>query len=225
MIEFKDVTKKFPDGTVAVNQANFIIDNGEFVFFIGPSGAGKTTIFRLLIRDYLPTSGDIFVDNHRLEDLRATEVTQLRRKIGVVFQDLKLINEKSVFENVALSLEVLGKNKKEILLEVEEKLRLVDMWEHRDYMPIQLSGGEAQRVVIARAIVGHPAYLLADEPTGDVDRANGWAIMKILDTINKQGTTVIVATHDAEIVNAKERRVIKIDDGHILLDKKGKYHD
>ncbi len=223
MIEFKDVSKKFSDGTIAVNDVSFTISDGEFVFLVGPSGAGKTTIFRLLIREYTPYSGEIVIDEHTLSKIDGGKVVQLRRKVGVVFQDLKLITERDVFENVALSLEVLGKNQQEIQTEVEEKLKLVDMWEHRSYFPVQLSGGEAQRVAIARAVAGSPKYLLADEPTGNVDEANAWGIIKILDKINKAGTTVLVATHDRELVNSVERRVLRLEDGHLISDKMGKY--
>jgi len=223
MIKFSDVTKKFSDNTIAINGVSFSIDDNEFAFLVGPSGAGKTTLLRLLIRDYLPTNGSITIDEHDLVKISGNKVIELRRKIGVVFQDLKLIQERNVFENVALSLEVLGKNKQEIAKEVEEKLKLVGLWEHRLFFPVQLSGGEAQRVAIARAIAGSPKYLLADEPTGNVDEANAWSIMKILDTINKSGTTIIMATHNSDLVNSVQRRVIRIEEGHLVSDRKGKY--
>lgn len=223
MIKFNNVTKKYPDGTVAINCLTLEIADGDFVFFVGPSGAGKTTILRLIIKDFLPSSGEIFVDEHEISKISGNKTTQLRRKVGVVFQDLKLIMERNVYENVALSLEVLGKNKKEIDEEVKDKLSMVGLWEQRLMFPIQLSGGEAQRVAIARAIAGSPKYLLADEPTGNVDEANAWSILKILDRINKSGTTVVMATHNSDLVNSAGRRVVRIEDGHLVSDKKGKY--
>lgn len=222
MIEFKNATKKFPDGTLAVNDVSFVVTDGEFTFLVGPSGAGKTTVFRLLIRDFPPTSGEVVIEGSSLGKLKGSGIVQMRRKIGVVFQDLKLIAEKNVWENVSLSLEVLGKKRKDIDQEVAEKLRLVGMWDHRFHFPAQLSGGEAQRVALARAVAGAPKFLLADEPTGNVDEANTWAIMKILDKINKTGTTVIVATHDRDIVSASQRRVIYLEDGHLISDHKEK---
>lgn len=223
MIKFEGVSKKFLDGTIAVSDFNLEIGDGEFVFLVGPSGAGKTTLFRLLIRDYPPSSGKIFVDGQDIALMRGSKLVDLRRKIGVVFQDLKLISERTVFENVALSLEVLGKNRKEIALSVEEKLKLVGLWEHRDFFPVQLSGGEAQRAAIARAICGQSKYLLADEPTGNVDEANAWAILKILDKIGKSGTTVLMATHNSELVNSAQKRVVRIENGHLISDRKGRY--
>lgn len=223
MIKFENVIKKFPDGTVAVNNINFEISDGEFAFLVGPSGSGKTTILRLLIRDLPATCGKITVDEHVLEKISSGKITQLRRKIGCVFQDLKLLFDRSVFENVALSLWVLGRKQAEIKQEVEEKLALVDLVDQKDFFPAQLSGGELQRVAIARALAGNPKYLLADEPTGNVDEANAWKIVKILDKINKAGTTVLMATHNSEIVDTLNKRVIRLEDGHVVSDKKGKY--
>ncbi|MBI4099674.1 cell division ATP-binding protein FtsE [Candidatus Microgenomates bacterium] len=223
MIKFEQVSKKFPDGTVAVNNLNFQIDDGEFVFLVGPSGAGKTTVLRLLIKEFLPSSGKITVDEHELGKISGGKISELRRKIGCVFQDLKLLSDRSVFENVALSLWVLGKKPSEIASEVTDKLELVGLADQKDFFPAQLSGGELQRVAIARALAGDPKYLLADEPTGNVDEANAWKIVKILDKINKAGTTVLMATHNIEIVDTLNKRVIRIEDGHIISDKKGKY--
>ena len=223
MIKFDNVSKKYPDGTIAISSVSLEVIDGDFVFLVGPSGAGKTTILRLIIRDFLPTSGQILVDEHDITKISGNKVTQLRRKVGVVFQDLKLIMERNVYENVALSLEVLGKTRKEIDEEVKDKLSLVGLGDQRLMFPVQLSGGEAQRVAIARAIAGSPKYLLADEPTGNVDEANAWSILKILDRINKSGTTVIMATHNSDLVNSAARRVVRIEDGHLVSDKKGKY--
>lgn len=223
MIKFTNVTKKFPDGTYAVNNISFELADGEFVFFVGPSGAGKTTLLRLILKDLNPTSGGILVDEHDLGKLSGNKITELRRKIGFVFQDLKLLSDRSVSENVALSLWVLGKNSKEIEGEIAEKLHLVGLGDQGNFFPAQLSGGELQRVAIARALAGNPKYLLTDEPTGNVDDANAWKIMKILDKVNKSGTTVIMATHNSEIVDTMNKRVIRIEDGHLISDKKGKY--
>lgn len=223
MIKFENVNKKFPDGTAALTNLNFEIGDGEFVFFVGPSGAGKTTVFRLILRDLLPTSGKITVDEHELAKISGGKIPQLRRKIGAVFQDLKLLEDRNVFENVALSLWVLGKTKKEVTDEVAEKLSLVGLLPKSNFFPAQLSGGELQRVAIARALAGNPKYFLADEPTGNVDEANAWKIVKILDKINKSGITVVMATHNSEIVDTLNKRVLRLEDGHIITDKKGKY--
>jgi len=223
MIKFENVSKKFPGGIVAVSNIDFEIADGEFTFLVGPSGSGKTTLLRMILRDLLPTSGEITVDEHNLSKIGSDKTVQLRRKIGVVFQDLKLLSDRSVAENVALSLWVLGKNPDEVASEVKEKLALVGLADKSDFFPAQLSGGELQRVAIARALSGDPKYLLADEPTGNVDEANAWKIVKIMDKINKTGITVIMATHNSEIVNTLNQRVIRLEDGHIISDKKGKY--
>lgn len=223
MIKFNTVTKKFPDGTVALDNVSFEVQDGEFVFLVGPSGAGKTTLLRLLLKEYEPSSGEIVIDEHNLKKLGGGKITELRRKIGVVFQDLKLLTDRSVYENIALSLWILGKNDKEVREEVLEKLKLVGLEDQEKFFPSQLSGGEMQRVAIARALVGQPKYLLADEPTGNVDDANTWKIMKILDKVNKAGTTVLMATHNSEIVDTMNKRVVRLEGGHVISDKKGKY--
>lgn len=223
MIKFTNVSKKYLDGTVAVSGVTFEISDGEFAFLVGPSGAGKTTLLRLILKAVTPTSGQISVDDHELGKISGGKLTELRRKIGFVFQDLKLLPEKSVGENVALSLWVLGKNNKEIKEEVAQKLTLVGLEGQENFFPAQLSGGELQRAAIARALAGDPKYLLADEPTGNVDEANAWKIMKILDKVNKSGTTVLMATHNSEIVDTMNKRVIRFENGHIVSDKKGKY--
>lgn len=223
MIHFSEVTKKFPGNIVAVSNISFEVTDGEFLFFVGPSGSGKTTLLRLILREITPTSGQITVDDHDLGKIASRDIVQLRRKVGVVFQDLKLLPDRSVSENVALSLWVLGKNPAEVALETKEKLALVGLESKADFFPNQLSGGELQRVAIARALAGDPKYLLADEPTGNVDEANAWKIVKILDKINKTGITVIMATHNSEIVDTLNKRVIRLEDGHIISDKKGKY--
>lgn len=223
MINFTSVTKKFPDGTVATNNVSFEISDGEFVFLVGPSGAGKSTILKMILKDVLPTSGKITIDDHDLSKISGQKVLDLRRKIGFVFQDLKLLPDRNLVENVALSLWVLGKNEKEIEAETADKLKLVGLEKKGLFFPAQLSGGELQRAAIARALAGDPKYLIADEPTGNVDEANGWKIMKILDKVNKLGVTVIMATHNIEIVDTLAKRVIRIEDGHLISDKKGRY--
>lgn len=223
MIKFTNVTKKFPDGTVATNNVSFEISDGEFVFLVGPSGAGKSTILKMILKDVIPSSGQITVDEHDLSKLSGQKILDLRRKIGFIFQDLKLLPDRNLVENVALSLWVLGKNEKEIQTETAEKLKLVGLEKKGLFFPAQLSGGELQRAAIARALAGSPKYLIADEPTGNVDEANGWKIMKILDKVNKLGVTVIMATHNIEIVDTMDKRVVRVEDGHMISDKKGKY--
>lgn len=223
MIKFEDVTKKFPGEIAAVSNINFEIADGEFAFLVGPSGAGKTTLLRMILKDVIPTSGKINIDEHELSKISEKDIIQLRRKMGMVFQDLKLLFDRSVYENVALSLWVLGKNPKEVEEEAKEKLTMVGLEDKSDFFPTQLSGGELQRVAIARALAGNPKYLLADEPTGNVDSANAWKIVKILDKINKTGITILMATHNGEIVDTLNKRVIRLEEGHIISDKKGKY--
>jgi cell division transport system ATP-binding protein len=223
MIKFKNVTQKFGDVT-ALDKASFEISSGEFVFITGPSGAGKTTIVRLILRETLPTTGTVEIDGIDLNQLPPKKVPELRRRIGVVFQDFKLLPDQTVFENVALVLKVLGKEEKEIVEEVENVLKLVGLADRADFFPSQLAGGELQRTCLARAVVGKPKIILADEPTGNLDIATGWQITKLLKEINKSGKTVIMATHNFEIVNSLKARVIEIDEGKIVGDKKkGKY--
>lgn len=225
MIKFENVNKKFPDGTTALENINLEVSDGEFVFLVGPSGAGKTTILKLLLRILRPTDGTILVDEHNLIKINGGKVIQLRRKIGVVFQDLKLLDDRSILENVALSLWVIGKKDKEVELESLEKLVLVGLAKKADFFPAQLSGGELQRAAIARALAGDPKYLLADEPTGNVDDENAWKIVKILEKINKDGITVLMATHNGGIVDSLNKRVIRLEDGKIVSDRQGKYRD
>lgn len=223
MIKIQNLTKKFPDGTVALSDINLEITDGEFVFIVGPSGAGKTTLFKLLNREYLADGGAIIFDDKDLAKLKTNEVVSHRRSLGIIFQDLKLLVNKTVFENIALSLEVLNKKPAEIKEKVLESLVKVDLAGHAEMFPAQLSGGELQRVAIARAIVSSPKYLFADEPTGNVDPATAWSIIKLLGNINKAGTTVLVATHNAEAVDVLEKRVVRLEDGRIVKDRKGKY--
>lgn len=226
MIEFKNVVKQFKDGTVALDKLNFVIESGEFVFIVGPSGSGKTTIFRLLIREFLPTSGSIFLEKEEVNTLHRKKIPALRRKIGSAFQDYKLLWDRTVFENVSLPLEILGRSSRETENEVLEILELVGLKEKGDLFPLQLSGGEIQRTVIARALIAKPSILFADEPTGNLDPATAWQIVKLLKQINEKGKTVIMATHNFDIVDSLKGRVISLEKGKIISDKKkGKYKD
>lgn len=224
MIEFKQVTKQFGDGTVALDKVSFIVKPGEFVFLVGPSGAGKTTILRLLIRDLSPTSGSIFLEKEELNALHSRKIPGLRRKIGAAFQDYKLLWDRTIFENVSLPLEIIGEFPRIIKKEVLEILELVGLEKRSDLFPLQLSGGELQRTVIARALAARPSILFADEPTGNLDPGTSWQIVKLLKKINEKGKIVIMATHNFDIVDSLNERVITLEKGKIISDKKkGKY--
>jgi cell division transport system ATP-binding protein len=224
MIKFKNVTKEYFDGTTALKEASFEIDKGEFVFLVGPSGAGKTTILKLLLKEIKPTSGKIEVDGENIVKLKTSQVPYLRRKIGAVFQDFKLLYDRTVYENVSIALEMQGKKSKDIKDEVNKALELVGLEKKSKLFPIQLSGGELQRISLARAMVVKPKVLFADEPTGNLDMDTGWQIINLLKQINKKGTTVIMATHNIEIVDSLNQRVIRLKKGKIKSDKKkGKY--
>lgn len=225
MIRFDNVTKTFAGHISALSDISVEIKDGEFVFLIGPSGAGKTTLLRLIIRDMLPTSGAIHVDEWNVAKVSASDVYLLRRRVGTVFQDFKLLTDRTVFENVALGLEILGKNEKETNRRVTDILDLVGLADKRNNFPVQLSAGEMQRTGIARAIVGGPGILLADEPTGNLDPTTSWDILDILNEIQKIGTTIIMATHNAGIVNHLRKRTITLEHGKLVSDEeKGKYH-
>lgn len=224
MIDFDDVTKKFPDGTAAVSDVDLKIADGEFVFIIGPSGAGKTTLLRLVTRDLVPSSGKIVIDDQNLSKISDSGLPEFRRKIGTVFQDYKLLSDRTVFENVSIALEILGKTEAEISQEVKETLEKVGLAGKENYFPIQLSGGELQRTSIARAIISAPQIILADEPTADLDPATEWEIISLFDQINKAGKIIIMATHKADVVNSLKKRVVQIKAGKIVKDQKqGKY--
>lgn len=219
MISFQNVTKKFSTSITAVEGINLDIKKGEFVFLVGPSGAGKSTLLRLLSREHLPTTGKITVDEVDISKLKSADIPLYRRKIGFVFQDFKLLEDRTVLENVALSLQVREISEPEIAKEVERTLKLFEIWDRRNLFPRQLSGGEAQRTAIARAIIGKPEVLLADEPTGDLDPQTAWSVLQLLGEINSWGTTVIMATHNKEIVDTQKRRVITLKNGKIIKDK------
>lgn len=223
MIKLDKVTKEFGTGT-ALSEITFSVEKGEFVFLVGSTGSGKTTILRLLIRDLLPTKGVIEIGELDITKLPGKKVPHLRKKIGVVFQDLKLLNDRTIFENIILPLEVCGTNPIEARKKVDEILGEVGILTHKDKFPIQLSGGELQRAAIARGLVLSPEILLADEPTGNLDPKTSKDIIKLLTEINKKGTTIIMATHNVEIVNTLEKRVIVLEKGSLVRDeKKGKY--
>lgn len=223
MLKFQNVTKKFGE-VVALANVSFETKKGEFLFLTGPSGAGKTTVVKLILGQYLPTEGKVFFNNQDLAKIAPKKILQLRRKIGVIFQDFKLIPDRTVFENVALPLQIVGKNNKEIQQRVEEVLKKVGLQLRTHFFPAQLAGGELQRVSLARALVCKPLILLADEPTGNLDPACSWQLVKLLKKINQEGTTVLMATHNVDIVDSVGTRVIKLDKGKIVSDEdKGTY--
>jgi cell division transport system ATP-binding protein len=219
VIGMVDAGVTYPNGKVALSEVNVTIPRGDFVFLVGASGAGKTTFIRLLIREVLPTSGRVTVAGRDLVRLRRRDVPGLRRRIGIVFQDFRLLPAKTVFENVAFALEVTGAGRAEIRRRVPMLLNLVGLHQHVDHLPTQLSGGEQQRVAIARALVHDPAILIADEPTGNLDPVTSWEIIQLLIQINALGTTVLMATHNQEIVNAMRRRVLALEGGSLVRDE------
>lgn len=224
MLTFEDVTKKYPGAHTALDEVSFHISEGEFVFLVGPSGAGKSTAIRHMIRQELPSSGKIIFEDKVVNKLRGRKLSRYRRELGIVFQDFKLLHTKTVWENVAFVLEVGSKSNADIHKAVTYVLDLVGLIDKKDALPETLSGGEQQRVAIARAIVTEPKILIADEPTGNLDRNNAWDIIQLLNKINNWGTTVIVATHDTEIVDSLNKRVIGFEAGRIVRDNIGGYH-
>ena len=219
MIRTVDVTKDYKVGVRAIDNMSIDIEKGEFVFLVGPSGSGKSTFLKLLTKEEAPTDGDIFVAGKNLNTLPRWRVPYLRRNVGCVFQDFKLLPNKTVFENVAFGLEVIGRPKSVVHRQVPQILELVGLGEKLDRFPEELSGGEQQRVSIARAFVNRPLILLADEPTGNLDPDTSVGIMRLLDRINRTGTTVLMATHDHAIVDSMRRRVIELEGGKIVRDQ------
>ena len=220
MISMKNVSKIYvPDKPPALSEVDCEIAQGEFVFIVGHSGSGKSTFIRLLLRELLPTSGEITVANQDVVHMKNARIPFLRRNIGCVFQDFKLLPNKTAYENIAYALEVIGKSRHVIATQVPEVLRLVGLDDKTDSYPDELSGGEQQRVSIARAFVNRPPLLLCDEPTGNLDPQTSLGIMKLLERINKTGTTVLVATHDRDMVDNMRRRVIALDGGRIVRDQ------
>jgi cell division transport system ATP-binding protein len=216
-----DVTKEYPNGKLALRDVDLVIPEGDFVFLVGPSGAGKSTLIKLLIRDELATRGEVVLDGQDVARLGRRQVPKMRRKIGIIFQDFKLLPSKTVFENVAFALEVTGASRREIRNRVPKLLSLVGLQDHQTHLPTQLSGGEQQRTAIARALVHDPALLIADEPTGNLDPVTSWEIIQLLIHINAMGTTVLMATHNQEIVNAMRRRVLALENGNLVRDESG----
>ena len=225
MIQFVNVTKVYPNAHApALNGVNLHIGRGDFAFVVGPSGAGKSTLMKLLYREELPTSGKVLLDGKDISKLKEPQVPFLRRGLGVIFQDFKLLPERTVFDNVAFALECTEVPRREVVKRVPAALELVGLRHKTHSRCTELSGGEQQRVAVARAIVRNPVLLVADEPTGNLDPENSWAIMKLLSDINKMGATVVVATHAKNIVNAMKRRVVAIERGRIVRDEeRGSY--
>jgi len=220
MISFDQVSKQYKHGNrPALDAVSFKIDPGEFVFLVGLSGSGKSSLLRLLLREEFPSSGTVMLDGVNVGKLRNRKLPAFRRKLGIVFQDFRLLPTKSVFDNIAFGMQVVGKSRKEIKARVPEVIDLVGLEGKESRLPTQLSGGEQQRVAIARAIVNGPKLLLADEPTGNLDPSTSVGIMKILDRINRTGTTVLMATHDVAIVDQMRKRIIQMETGHIVRDQ------
>ena len=224
MIEMRNVTKKYNKGITAINNLSIQIKDGEFVYVVGPSGAGKSTFIKMMYREEKATKGRIRVGKYDLMKIKDRQIPFLRRYVGVVFQDFKLLQHKTVYENVAYAMEVIEKSPREIKRRVDEVLELVNLKHRMNNFPNELSGGEQQRVAIARAIVNTPGILIADEPTGNLDPDTSMEIMDILERINEQGTTIVMATHNSQIVNEKKHRVLAIESGQIVRDQEqGEY--
>lgn len=224
MIQFINVTKEYENGLRALNNVNLIVERGEFVFIVGASGAGKSTLIKLLLKEIEPTAGALFVNDRDLTQMKPKEIPFYRRSMGVVFQDFRLLPDKTVFENVAFAMEIVEASRKEIRRQVPAVLSMVGLASKANNYPSQLSGGEQQRAALARALVNNPSILLADEPTGNLDSATASEIMKILNMINHRGITVLMATHARDIVDSMKKRVITFHKGTIVSDKeKGEY--
>jgi cell division transport system ATP-binding protein len=224
MIEMQEVWKTYSDGTPVLQNINVKIEKNEFVYIVGPSGAGKSTFMKLMYREVRPTKGQIFVNNFNICKLKQRKIPILRRNIGVIFQDYRLLPKLTIYENVAFAMEVIETPARQIRKRVPEILELVGLADKLNSFPSQLSGGEQQRVAIARAIVNNPAVIIADEPTGNLDPETSWEIMKILDEVHESGATIIMATHNREIVNTMRKRVIAIENGRIVRDtRRGEY--
>ncbi len=219
MILLSNVTKTYPNGSTALDDVSFFIERGEFVFIVGPSGSGKSTLIKLLMHEETPTDGQVIINNKDIGKLKRKQIPYLRRSMGVVFQDFRLLSNKTVYENVAFAMDIIGASRKEIRRQVPNVLSLVGLAHKAKSYPKELSGGEQQRVALARALVNNPAFLIADEPTGNLNPKVAMEIMELLDNINKRGTTVIMATHAKDIVDAMKKRVIAIEDGKIVRDE------
>lgn len=224
MIEFRNINKTYGNGIHALTNINLKIEKGEFAFLVGPSGAGKSTFIKLILKEEDPTSGEIYIGNENITKYSRRKVPYLRRNIGVIFQDFRLLPNKTVFENVAFAMEIIEASSKEIRRQVPMLLGMVGLSDRASQYPHQLSGGERQRVSIARAIVNNPSVLIADEPTGNLDPETAWEIMKVLRQINRRGTTILMVTHAKDIVDVMQQRVIALEKGRIIRDQqKGAY--
>lgn len=221
MIEFKNVSKKYSSGTHALNGTTLSIDEGEFVFIVGASGAGKSTLLKLIMHEEVPSEGEVIVDGEVVNKLKRSQVPYLRRKMGIVFQDFRLIDKMNVFDNVAFAMRAIGEPPKEIKRRVEYILELVGLEDKAKRRPSEISGGEQQRVSLARALVNNPKIIIADEPTGNIDPKLSYEIMELLKEINKKGTTVLIVTHEKDLVKEFDGRVIEIEGGRVILDKYG----
>jgi len=219
-----EVSKVYSNGSVALADVTVEIDKGDFIFVVGPSGAGKSTFIKLILREELPSSGQLVVNGRNVVDMADKEVPYLRRGLGIIFQDYRLLPNKTVYDNVAFAMQVIEAPRREMLKRVNNVLELVGLRDKARTYPTELSGGEQQRVAIARAIVNKPAIVIADEPTGNLDPETSWGIVKVFDTINKAGTTIVMATHDKTVVDVMKKRVIAIEKGRIVRDElKGVY--
>ena len=226
LITLSNVSKTYSTGAVAMDDISLSIDKGEFVFIVGPSGAGKSTLMKMLLLEESPDKGDLIVNEHNLRELPKKKIPYLRRSMGVIFQDYRLLPDKTVYENVAFAMRIVEASRREMKQNIEKVLGLVGLKHKAKSFPAQLSGGEQQRVAIARAIVNNPVIVIADEPTGNLDPENSWEIMNIFEEINKSGTTIVMATHDKTIVDRMRRRVIALEKGKIIRDEaKGGYGD
>ncbi len=223
-IAFERVSKVYPPGSVALEDISFSIDQGEFVSVVGKSGAGKTTLLKLLLAEEKPSSGHVLVDGGNIGEIPRSHLPDFRRKIGMVFQDYKLLPHKTAYENIAYVMEVMGAEEEEIARDVTEVLRVVGLSDRSDHFPDQLSGGEKQRVAIARALIHRPGVIVADEPTGNLDPYNTRDIIQLLLKINELGTTIILATHNKEVINRLGKRVLTLDQGRLIRDEqKGRF--
>jgi len=226
MIRFHDVSVRYPNGILALSHVDLPIARGEFVFIVGPSGSGKSTLLRLIYREQLPEGGTVVVGGKNVAQLPPSQVPALRRSLGIVFQDYRLLPQRTVFENVGFALDVVGTSRREKNRKINIALELVGLRQRASHMPDELSGGEQQRVCMARSLVNSPPILLADEPTGNLDPDTSWEIVQLLNTINATGTTVVMATHDKSIVDAMQRRVVSLINGVVVRDDlTGAYDD
>jgi cell division transport system ATP-binding protein len=219
VIVLHDVTKRYPNGKIALHAVDLVVPEGDFVFLVGPSGAGKSTLIKLLIRDEIATRGDVVLDGQDLSRISRRQVPKMRRKIGIIFQDFKLLPSKTVWENVAFALEVTGTPRRKVKPAVDRVLALVGLTAQARQTPNQLSGGEQQRTAIARALVHDPRVIIADEPTGNLDPLISWEIIQLLQRINELGVTILMATHNAEVVTALRKRVVALEEGRVTRDE------